>query len=339
MSNEDIKIIDNLLKDKNYIKALQKCDNLPNLKTLLSKCLDIPFPNLAKDIKVKLYCNWTTTKELTEIWSKMSKGNGRWKNIILTEDRSDYNIVINKPNIDIPENEYKKTIIFQMEPNMKDNNDWGEWANPDPNKFFKIFTHLNSYNNIEWHLSTNYEYLSTKRIEKDLNVSNILSTVLSNKYFDPGHIKRVDFIKYLDANSTISTHVFGFNRGYKNYKGPLPYHCKDLSMFPYKYVFNVENNFITNYFTEKLIDGILSESLVFYHGCPNISNFFDKRSFVWLDLEDFEKDMKIIETAITEDWYTQRLPYIKKMKRLILEEYQFFPRIYNILINNKCHQD
>jgi hypothetical protein len=104
-------------------------------------------------------------------------------------------------------------------------------------------------------------------------------------------------------------------------------------MFPYKYTFNVENHSIKNYYTEKLIDGILAETLVFYSGCYNARDYIDERAFVYLELSNFEKDFQTIKKAIEEDWYTQRLPYIKEAKQKILNELQFFPRLYAIINN------
>ena len=69
-------------------------------------------------------------------------------------------------------------------------------------------------------------------------------------------------------------------------------------MFPYKYVFNCENNWERNWITEKLVDGILAECLVFYSGAPNVGDYIDRRAFVQLDLIDFEADMKKIQTAM-----------------------------------------
>ena len=100
---------------------------------------------------------------------------------------------------------------------------------------------------------------------------------------------------------------------------------------PYKYIFNVENFQINNYYTEKLIDGILSECLVFYHGCPNIKELIDEKAFVWLELSNFEQDYKLIKKAIEEDWWSERLSYIKQAKTKILDELQFFPRLEKII--------
>ena len=165
----------------------------------------------------------------------------------------------------------------------------------------------------------------------DKSIDDILSTVLSSKYSDIGHIKRIDFIKFLESKN-MNVHVFGDNKfEYKNYKGALPPREKDKALFPYKYTFNAENNSIKNYYTEKLIDGILSETLVFYNGCPNIREYIDEKAFVWLELSNFENDYQTIKKAIEEDWWSKRIEYIRAEKIKILNQLQFFPRLERII--------
>jgi len=167
--------------------------------------------------------------------------------------------------------------------------------------------------------------LCNQNIEKDSLC--VLSTVLSDKYRDPGHIKRVDFVKFLESKG-MEIDVFGGNRfNWKNYKGSLPYHNKDNALIPYKYTFNCENFGIKNYCTEKLYDGILAECLVFYSGCINVKDFVDEKAFVYLHLSNFEQDYLTIKKAIEENWWEKRLPYIQKAKLKILTEMQFFPRL------------
>jgi hypothetical protein len=287
-----------------------------------------------KYIKVLLACSWCSSKELCDTWNKMSKGNYIWNNIqIVSEEPCDYYCIINQPpsNLKII---LENTIVFNMEPHMdKKSHLWNEeWMNIDKNKFKWYGSHDKHYNNNEWHISKTYNELKNEEIIKDENLSNILSTVLSDKYNDPGHIKRVDFIKFLQLKNDIKVDVFGGNRFmWDNYKGSLPYHEKDNALLPYKYIFNVENFQINNYYTEKLIDGILSECLVFYHGCPNIKELIDEKAFIWLELSNFEEDYKLIKKAIEEDWWKERLSYIKQAKTKILDELQFFPRLEKII--------
>jgi hypothetical protein len=39
-----------------------------------------------------------------------------------------------------------------------------------------------------------------------------------------------------------------------------------------------------------------------------------------------------VKKAIEEDWWSQRLPYIREAKRRILTELQFFPRLERELL-------
>lgn len=281
---------------------------------------------------IKLLCNWDTTKGITECWNKMSKGDYTWNNIrMITDGEPDYYVIINKPPPDAKFDK-KKTIVFRMEPHMgRDIVQWGEWADPKDEDFLKVFRHKNDHNNVEWHLSRTYNELTEYKSNKNPEFDRVLSTVLSGKYRDPGHIKRIDFVKFLEKKG-LPVHVYGSNRwDYKDYRGSLPPRAKEVGVVPYKYTFNVENHSIPNYFTEKLVDGILSESLTFYSGCFNVREFIDERAFVYLELSNFEKDYEIIKTAIEEDWYSKRLPFILEAKKRILNELQFFPRLEKFL--------
>lgn len=290
-----------------------------------------------QEITIKLYCNWTSSEKLTENWNRMSKGNYTWNNIrMITDDTEpDFFVVINSISDDIKIDK-KKTILFRMEPRMeKLPKLWGKWSDPKDDDFYHVFRHETELNNIEWHLSKTYTEFCTEPIIKNPEYDTILSTVLSDKYNDIGHIRRINFTKFLEQND-MKVHVYGSNKWeYKDYKGELPPMEKDLGVFPYKYHFNAENNFIDNYATEKLMDGILGECLVFYSGCRNIREYLDERSYVYLELSNFKDDMAIIQKAIKEDWYTQRLPYIRKMKKKILTEMQFFPRLEKFLKSKK----
>jgi hypothetical protein len=340
-------LIDKYIGENKHEQALQECINsektylgiflgrifnMPQYKKLLDE-LERKSKSNYKPLRVKLMCSWTSSENLARIWNKMSKGNYTWNNIRLVfSDPVDYFVIINGVPEDVVYDK-KKTIVFQMEPYMERRKDiWGHWADPDEKEFLKVCKHKDGeYNNNEWHLSLPYEHLVKNRVTKNIQYGHILSTVLSGNYRDPGHVKRVDFAKFLDKKG-LTLHVYGDNRwDYANYKGPLPYHCKDEGILPYKYTFNAENQSIPYYYTEKLIDGILGECLTFYWGCPNIRELIDPRAYVQLELSNFEADYQIIKKAIEEDWHSQRLPYILEAKNRILNDLQFFPRLEKIL--------
>jgi hypothetical protein len=99
----------------------------------------------------------------------------------------------------------------------------------------------------------------------------------------------------------------------------------------YKYCFVAENNSEHNYATEKIWECILCESLCFYWGCPNLEEYLDPHSFVRLPLEDPAAALKIMQQAIKEDWWSQRIETIKLMKEKILTKLGFFPLLQSIL--------
>jgi len=346
--------INKLISENNIEKALNNCfsQNLNSLGSLIGKVHEFNnniLSNESKEIikknktqpnkiRVLLACNWSDSKPICDLWNRMSKNNDySWDKIqIVWEEPCDYYCIINKPFDDnlkyIPE----KTIIFRMEPKMETNTFlWGDfWSKPNEKDFKFVGYHEKHFNNNEWHLSKNYSQLSSEPIIKDNNLSFTLSTILSSKYIDPGHIKRIDFMKFFENKGCLDVHVYGQNKFlWKNYKGSLPPHKKDDSLFPYKYAFNVENFSIKNYYTEKLIDGILSETLVFYSGCYNIKDFIDERAFVYLELSNFENDYEIVKSAIMNDLWSERIEYIRAAKKKILNELQFFPRLEKIV----CH--
>jgi len=187
------------------------------------------------------------------------------------------------------------------------------------------------HNNAFWQLEMNYNQI--KELEYEKKVDKI-SSICSSKYFDEGHIARIDFLKFLEEKGDVPLDIFNQdnNHNFKNYRGPLTqYKDKSKGYVPYKYYFMVENNYEENFITEKIWEPILCETLVFYYGCPNVKDYIDERAYVQLDMNDFEKSYQIIKTAIEEDWWSQRIDIIRKEKKKILNELSFFPTIEKII--------
>ena len=295
------------------------------------------------NIKVGIITNYCTSEQACIEFGNLGKQYCLWNNIELVSPESrecDYLVIINKPNSCMEERvkqfDKKRTIIFQMEPWCENKNwgvnTWGDWANPDPNKYLAIIGRKTpTYNNVFWQLEQSYSQL-----KKPIFKTNIISSICSSKYFDPGHIKRIDFLKYMESKSNTTFDVDIFNtdnkHNFRNYKGAVsPFINKSKGIIQYKYYFMCENNFESGFITEKLWEPILCECLVFYCGAPNVSKYVDPLSFVEIDLDDFDKAYDIISNAIASNLYQQRLPYIRKMKNRLLNEMQFFPRIEKVI--------
>lgn len=280
--------------------------------------------------RVKLLSNWCSPKELCNLWNKMSQGYYTWGNMQVTwEDNDiDYYVIVNCTP-DFEEFEESKTIVCHMEPHIPENERiWGKWSKLNKSRFFKVLDHATHLNMGEWHLSKTWRELTNLHPQK----TKVMSAIVSGKYSDPGHIKRIDFLKYLEEKN-FPIDIYGESNPFhfKNYKGPLPSHCKDGGLLEYKYHFNAENYSIPNYITEKLYDSLVCETLCFYWGAPNVYEYFDFDAVVVLDLDSFEYDYLKIKKAIEIDMWSRNYQDILKAKDKVLNEYNFFPTIEKLL--------
>ena len=304
--------------------------------------------------RVKMLCNWCSSKDLCNEFSVMNVIKGTYiNNVELVSDDDngdnsiDYYVIINMPTYDsLGAYEPKKTIVFQMEPWVYDTTKnwgvktWGEWAIPDANKFMRVFRHTECLNNVQWQVSPPENISGEEKINK-------VMCVLSDKLYDEGHKKRVDFLKYVDSVSesesesqvtptkpTNIMQVYG-RKNYHELKSYIGETDNKMELAKYKYYFSCENNSEKNYATEKIWEPILFECLCFYWGCPNLEDHIDSRAFVRLPLDNFEESLSIITKAIEEDWWSQRLDVIKKEKQRIVNELGFFPRLNKIISDNQ----
>jgi GR25 family glycosyltransferase involved in LPS biosynthesis/GT2 family glycosyltransferase len=288
--------------------------------------------------RIKLIGNFCSPEELCREWERMSQGELRWNDIEVTwEDQDvDFYVIINAP---WPGERYvpARTIVFQMEPwcgepyQMWGVKTWGEWAIPDQSQFLQVRTHRTHLNNAFWQLKATYDQLRTRPIAK----TRVLATICSPKYFDPGHIRRVDFLKFIEQKDDDIVRVELYARdnplGFSSWVGPHPPGEKDIALLPYRYFFAAENNHERNFITEKLWEPLLTETLCFYWGCPNAADWIDPRAFIPVDLDDFEQAFRTIKQAILRNEWEKRLDVIRREKRKVLEHYQFFPTLERIL--------
>ena len=75
-----------------------------------------------------------------------------------------------------------------------------------------------------------------------------------------------------------------------------------INLFHSMYSVVAENAILFNYFTEKLIDCLITKTIPLYSGCKHISDFFD--TSYWINIED------IYKFNYTEDYYYNNLDKI-----------------------------
>lgn len=229
----------------------------------------------------------------------------------------DYHMVVNCLHPDdktqVPEG--KNTLIFSMEPSYNR-------GHLDP-KYLSRGRSINR-NLLEWHLS---KVLPSEEIVKTKD----LSAIVSGEDRLEGHQKRNKFIEYIDDIYTYD--LFGKReRSLVNYRGSLK--DKDDGVYPYRYHLVMENGREMGYFTEKLLDGILGECLIFYYGAPDIAEWMDIRALIPIDIDDPYNSYNTIAKSIESDEYTKRLPFIRQAKKRLLS-LTIYPTVYRLLSGNQ----
>jgi hypothetical protein len=171
-----------------------------------------------------------------------------------------------------------------------------------------------------WWLKRTYDMLKDDRVEK----TGLMSVVSSDKASIPEHRKRFAFINRMIGHFKDRLTVFGSING--NY-------CSDKfkALAPYKYAIAIEAAPFPDYWTEKIADCYLCETMPFYYGAPNIGDYFDRDSFIAIDLDDYQASVRAIEEAIETGAYERHRDKVLHAKQKILDELQTFPNLTRVL--------
>ncbi|WP_316837744.1 glycosyltransferase family 10 [Pedobacter nutrimenti] len=261
-----------------------------------------------KKIRVKITGFWQSDLKMLEMVKDYSLGNTIWKNIEFTVGSYDRLIILTRPYSDDADYDDRKAITFRTEPIASRNNRLHKTSFIAPLSL------------VGWS-STNIsrEIFANKGMA--IRKTGLLSSVTSDLCYLDGHLARLKFIHALDQIVQDGFDLWGKNingnffQMISSYKGPIE--DKYDALLKYKYHFNCENSFNENYYTEKLLDPILAESLCFYDGCTNISSFIDDRAYVKLDVNNIEASIETIVRSINSNEWRKRIPYIRKQKERI----------------------
>lgn len=166
------------------------------------------------------------------------------------------------------------------------------------------------------------ELVDMEKIEK----SKLISVISSNKVLSKGHRDRLAFVEKLKKHFGDDLDVFG--RGINSFSD------KWDVIAPYKYHIAIENQCVYNYYTEKFIDSYMGESYPIYYGCPNIEEYFNKKSFSCIDINNPTGAMKVIEDVINRKLYENNFEYVKETRNLLLNKYNMIAEIVAMLSEN-----
>ena len=185
-----------------------------------------------------------------------------------------------------------------------------------------IYTH----NANPWFINKSFDELTT---EASPQKTKLISVVSSNKAFTEGHRKRLDFVQKLKEYYGDKLDVFG--------RGINDFDDKWEVLANYKYSIAIENDYCDDWVTEKFFDCLYAQTLPFYYGCPNLEKYVDKKSFVRIDINNFDKTIETINLCIERDEYQIRKEILASEKIKSLNRDQFFPFIVAILDTMDCN--
>ena len=135
-----------------------------------------------------------------------------------------------------------------------------------------------------------------------LNKTAMCSLIASAKRDSEGHKLRhamVDWAKGTGQDVAI------MGRGY------TPFEAKADGLAPYRYSIVIENVRETNYFSEKLLDAVLCNTVPIYWGCPNLAEFMNPEGIIQCTTE---AELKAAVAAMSEADFQARLPHLRRLQ-------------------------
>ncbi|TKZ15946.1 hypothetical protein FAP39_16185 [Shimia litoralis] len=136
----------------------------------------------------------------------------------------------------------------------------------------------------------------------DVTKTRNVSLIASSKRDLQGHVLRHDIVTWAQSEG-LALDVMG--RGYE------PFDRKSDGLAPYRFSVVIENVREPNYFTEKLIDAVLCETVPIYWGCPNIERFMDTSGMI---ICETAADVEAAVRAANDDVFQTHVPALRAIK-------------------------
>lgn len=141
--------------------------------------------------------------------------------------------------------------------------------------------------------------------ELALNKTAMCSLIASAKRDSTGHKLRhrvADWARGTGADIEV------MGRGYTTFDS------KADGLAPFRYSVVIENVRETNYFSEKLVDAVLCNTVPIYWGCPNLDRFIDPTGIIQCQSAE---DIQRAVTAMSKADFARRLPQIQAIQPVL----------------------
>jgi hypothetical protein len=175
---------------------------------------------------------------------------------------------------------------------------------------------------IPWFVKNNFDELS---IPNSHLKTKRMSLLASDKKISINHINRLNFVK--KAHKYFGNEIDIYGAGFTEHV-----YDKNSTLDPYMYSIILETIQVPEYFSEKLGDCLLAQTFPIYHGCSNLSKYYDPKSYQKIDMNDFDTSVKIIKKILESDnFYESNLDSLMEAKAKYLNNYSIFPAMVSIL--------
>ncbi|KAB7610073.1 hypothetical protein F9L33_15310 [Amylibacter sp. SFDW26] len=148
----------------------------------------------------------------------------------------------------------------------------------------------------------------------DTTKNKMASLIASARRNLEGHKLRHEIVDHI-RNIGLDVDIMG--RGYK------PFDNKADGLAPYRYSIVIENVREKDYFSEKLVDACLCETVPIYWGVPNVADYFDPRGMI-ICTSAAEINAALEQTSVSD--YESRMEWIKKNKQFAYEHADYIKR-------------
>ena len=227
--------------------------------------------------KIRVFCPFADSTKCKEIYERINYAGelefyGKNKSIVITDD-DDYThaIIINTimPALTIP----KQNVIglaFEPIQFLGLTTAFVEYAQKYIGKYY-----IGDKHNLPAPFIERFGYMWHSRPPKEITYKpNLMSIVVSEKQFAPGHIYRHKLVQQIIAHNLPidiygrGSNKYSYNRTRGGFNDAEPYES---------YLFSVciENFQCNHYFSEKIITPLLHNCMPVYLGCKNIDQYFD----------------------------------------------------------------
>ena len=265
-------------------------------------------------IRIKIFCPFSTSKNSKDIYERINYSSefsfyGEKNKYCFVNDDDDFThaIIINTimPNLNIPK---ENVIGLAFEPIyfLGLTTEFIDYAKKYIGKYF-----IGDKSDLPDPFIEHFGYMWHSRPPKEiLYKPKLMSIIVSEKIFAPGHIYRHSLVQNI-INNNLPIDIYG--RGSGQYAGN---NRRIMGTFndaePYKdYMFSIciENYICNHYFSEKIITPLMYNCMPIYYGCKNINLYVDNT----INLTgNILSDINIIVSIINNPYNYYKKTYIDK---------------------------